>query len=141
MYLESEEKHRFPRGGQCMLINLLGQFNFQHGAFPLSSFFLFFFFTFLPVNPPLFLLSFPRESITANDLLTHFAGRHSPLTVLRIFLRKSMRSIYDATLPSRRGKKILSRSCSYNFLKDRTDRRVYTAMNFSFRPFGRAGKR
>lgn len=97
-----------------MLINLLGQFNFQHGAFPLSlpsSFF--FFFTFLPVNPPslpppLFLLSFPRESITANDLLTHFAGRHSPLAVLRIFLRKSMRSMRRFPLGGKRGERKFS---------------------------------
>lgn len=43
LYLELEEKHRFPGGGQCMLINLLGQFNFQHGASPLLFLFYFIF--------------------------------------------------------------------------------------------------
>lgn len=49
LYLELEEKHRFPGGGQCMLINLLGQFNFQHGAFSLLFYFILFFFL-----PPIF---------------------------------------------------------------------------------------
>lgn len=119
LYLELEEKHRFPGGGQCMLINLLGQFNFQHGASSLLFYFILFFF--LPLSFPL-----SRKSITANDLLTHFAGRHPSLSFAN-FCWKIDALLRDAPLSEGKGKrgKKLSRSSSYNFLKDRAGE--YTA--------------
>lgn len=71
----------FPSAGQCMLINLLDQFKPQDGVCGLQPFSLL---SILPLSLSLSLhLSLPRffppssqGSIAANDLLTHFAGRH-----------------------------------------------------------------
>lgn len=93
----------------------------------LFFFFILFFFRLTPSPPtslPPFFSPLPvsRKSITANDLLTHFAGRHPSLNFANF--RWKNRCSLTRRFPSRKGRekrgKKFSRSCSYNFLKDRT---------------------